>query len=299
MRIRDIQPTNIDKITRMYSLPHIGNDIAMVNTLRDLPALTDARRMSLCMVIALCTDGVASVMVNEKKHVVTRNNIFVITDDSVVNEFRYSDDFDGVGFIISYQVVQEILRNISNMSELFLLVHNHPSFSINDQEREIFRRSFNELLQRISIPDNKYLHEVMLHMLLTLLYDMSNAFDRVVRSGNKEDRQSRAEMVFVSFVHMVEQHFREQRQVQWYAKEMNMSPKYLCEIVSNVSRRAPNEWIDRFVCAEIRNQLRQTNKRISQIAEEMHFPTQSFFGKYFKENVGVSPTDYRNGIEAL
>ena len=47
----------------------------------------------------------------------------------------------------------------------------------------------------------------------------------------------------------------------------------------------------------MRNLLRHTNKKMSEIAEEMHFPSQSFFGKYFKENVGVTPSDYRNGIE--
>ena len=78
---------------------------------------------------------------------------------------------------------------------------------------------------------------------------------------------------------------------------MELSPKYLCEAITSVSRRSPNEWIDKFVTTEIRNQLRHTNKRISEIAAEMNFPTQSFFGKYFKDNVGVSPSDYRNGLE--
>ncbi len=46
---------------------------------------------------------------------------------------------------------------------------------------------------------------------------------------------------------------------------------------------------------EIRNQLRNTTKSIKEIAQDMHFPTQSFLGKYFKEHVGVSPTEYRRG----
>ena len=47
----------------------------------------------------------------------------------------------------------------------------------------------------------------------------------------------------------------------------------------------------------MRNLLRHTNMRMNEIAEAMNFPTQSFFGKYFKENVGVTPSEYRNGIE--
>ncbi len=78
---------------------------------------------------------------------------------------------------------------------------------------------------------------------------------------------------------------------------MGITPKYLSEVISTVSRRTPNEWIDKFVTTEIRNQLRHTNKKMSEIASDMNFPSQSFFGKYFKENVGVTPSDYRNGIE--
>lgn len=134
-------------------------------------------------------------------------------------------------------------------------------------------------------------------MLLMMIYDMSNAFDRTLKNSTKEDKQSRGERMFVQFVQIVEHNFRQQRQVQWYAARMGVTPKYLCEVISSISRRSPNEWIDKFVTSEIRNQLRHTTKKISVIAQEMNFPTQSFFGKYFKDNVGVSPTEYRNGIE--
>lgn len=298
MKKKDIQSIDLNRIVDLIKPPHIGSDIALLTDLRSIPKLDDARRMSLCLVVILCTDGVASLVVNEKKRIVSRNSILVVTDDSVVNSINYSDDFNGVGFVISYQMVQEILSGINNMRDIFLLVHNHPCFEVNDKEREAVVVLYHEILKRMDVNSrHRYRLEVVKQLILAIIYDLGGAFDRILKRAGNEDRQSRAEIAFVQFVQMVEHHFREQRQVQWYAKQMDMTPKYLCEVVSGVSRRSPNEWIDRFVCAEIRNQLRQTNKKISEIAEEMHFPTQSFFGKYFKENVGVSPSDYRNGIE--
>ena len=85
--------------------------------------------------------------------------------------------------------------------------------------------------------------------------------------------------------------------MQWYAKEMNITPKYLSEVISATSRRSPNEWIDKFVTAEMRSLLRHTDMRMGEIAQRLGFTSQSFFGKYFKENVGISPSDYRNGME--
>lgn len=297
MRDKDIQPVTIEGLVSNYSMAHVDTDIALVRSLRSIPELTEPRRMSLCLFVGLCTGGVASVSVNGKKRVISRNQVLVITDESVIDSISYSDDFNGFGFYISYKLLQEVLKDISNMSDVFLLTHNHPVFGLNDVERDMIERYFKEILYRITMQHHRYRLEVVRLIVLTMIYDVSNAFDRILQNNGNEDKQTRSERIFVRFIQHVEHHFKEQRQVQWYANLMDLSPKYLCEIITSVSRRSPNEWIDKFVTTEIRNQLRHTNKRISQIAEEMNFPTQSFFGKYFKENVGVSPSDYRNGIE--
>ena len=65
------------------------------------------------------------------------------------------------------------------------------------------------------------------------------------------------------------------------------------ETVKVVSMRTPNEWIDNYVTLEMRVMLKNTTKTIKQIAEDMNFPNQSFLGKYFKEHVGMSPSEYR------
>ena len=69
--------------------------------------------------------------------------------------------------------------------------------------------------------------------------------------------------------------------------------KYLSESVKSVSRRTPNQWIDNYVVIELRVMLKNSTKSIKQITEEMNFPNQSFLGKYFKEHVGMSPSEFR------
>jgi AraC-like DNA-binding protein len=63
--------------------------------------------------------------------------------------------------------------------------------------------------------------------------------------------------------------------------------------VKQVSRRTPNEWIDHYVTLEIRVLLKNSAMSIKEIAQTLHFPNQSFLGKYFKEHVGMSPSKYR------
>ena len=81
----------------------------------------------------------------------------------------------------------------------------------------------------------------------------------------------------------------------WYAEQLCITPKYLSEVIKQVSKRTPNEWIDNYVMLEVRVLLKNTTKSIKEITEELNFPNQSFLGKYFKEHMGVSPSEYRKG----
>ena len=64
-------------------------------------------------------------------------------------------------------------------------------------------------------------------------------------------------------------------------------------MVKQVSKRTPNDWIDNYVMLEIRVLLKNTTKSIKEIADAVNFPNQSFLGKFFKEHMGMSPSEYR------
>jgi YesN/AraC family two-component response regulator len=128
-------------------------------------------------------------------------------------------------------------------------------------------------------------------LLLAMFYDLSNVIFRYQQTADQ--RQSRADAIFARFIRLLEKHFSEERRVSFYAQQLCITPKYLSETVKQVSKRTPNEWIDNYVTAEIRVLLKNSNKSIKEIAEALHFPNQSFLGKYFKEHTGVSPSEYR------
>lgn len=108
-----------------------------------------------------------------------------------------------------------------------------------------------------------------------------------------EERQNRPDAIFTNFIKLVELHYREERRVGWYATQLCITPKYLSETVKAASKRTPSDWIESYVTLEISNLLKNTTMNIKQITQAMHFPNQSFLGKFFKEHVGKSPSQYR------
>ena len=120
---------------------------------------------------------------------------------------------------------------------------------------------------------------------------MSNVIWRVEQNDNKTKK--RADALFAQFISLLEENFRTERRVGWYAEQLGITAKYMSELIKQVSKRTPNEWIDSYVMLEIRVLLKNTTKSIKEIAEAINFPNQSFFGKYFKEHMGMSPTEFR------
>jgi AraC-like DNA-binding protein len=123
-----------------------------------------------------------------------------------------------------------------------------------------------------------------------MFYDLSNIIYRV---QHKDKPRTRAEVVFQKFIRLLEDNCKVERRVGWYALQLGITPKYLSETVKAVSQRTPNEWIDNYVLMELRVMLKNTTKSIKEITEELHFPNQSFMGRFFKEHMGMTPREYR------
>ena len=145
--------------------------------------------------------------------------------------------------------------------------------------------------QKMDETDNHFRREMMQSMFLTMVYEVSNVIYSV--QSRTSEHNTRAEEIFTKFILLVENNFRTERRVSWYSEQLCISPKYLSETIKNVSKRTPNEWIDAYVTMELRMLLRNTQRSIKEIAQSLNFSNQSFLGKYFKEHVGMSPSEYR------
>lgn len=291
MKKDSIKEVSLTRLRSRVTVPGIDDDILIFEDLQTFPDLKEPRRMN-CLFVGICTRGEASYTINQKLQHVKAGEALVLTEGQVVDNIVISNDCEGTGLLISYPFLYEIVKDVQNISTLFLLARRHPIFKLTPQEVTAALEFMKMIAKRIEAPDYTFRKDVVRLLILTMIYDLGSAIYRVL--GKEDgDYSSRAEQIFVHYLQLVEHHFIQQRRVGWYAEQMGITAKYLSETVSSVSHHSPNEWIERYVTTEIRNQLRKTNKKISEIAEYMNFPNQSFLGKYFKENVGVSPSDYR------
>ena len=79
----------------------------------------------------------------------------------------------------------------------------------------------------------------------------------------------------------------------FYAELQHITPRYFSSIIKEKSGQTASRWIVQLVIAEAKRYLESTDLSIKEVAAMLNFPNQSFFGKYFKQHVGMSPNDYR------
>ncbi len=131
--------------------------------------------------------------------------------------------------------------------------------------------------------------EVIKHLTCAFLYGMGYYFHRLMASR----KLTKEEILMQKFSMEVEQNYRKERKVLFYADLLHLSAGYLSTIIKRCSGKSAAEWIDDYVILEAKALLRSTNLTIQQISYELNFPSQSFFGKYFKRLTGMSPKEYK------
>ena len=87
-----------------------------------------------------------------------------------------------------------------------------------------------------------------------------------------------------------------ERSLQFYADKMCLTPKYVSGTIKSFSGKGALDWINEYVVLEAEMMLRYTKMSVQEIAYALNFPTQSAFGKYFKQQTGMSPREYRYKI---
>lgn len=287
-----IEDSNLQKTKLWGDAKYIEDDIIIIDNLSDATIPQDPRRMNF-IVLALCTEGNATYMLDTQEMSIRKNDVIIILDRQVISNFCASKDLQGHCIMLSIRFFFETIRNVSDVSSLLLFSRNHPVVNLAEREVNTFNNYFYLLKQKAADSENKFRRNVVSTLTLAMFYDLSNVIQRVLETVGI--RQTSSEIIFTRFIKLLEQNYKSERRVSWYAQQLCITPKYLSETVKSVSHRTPNEWIDNYVTIEMRVLLRNSSKSIKEIAEELHFANQSFLGKYFKEHVGMSPSEYRKG----
>ncbi len=240
-----------------------------------------------------CTKGEFSFTVNLSDYTMNADDLMTIFPGSIIQFKTCSPDCQC--FVIMFQ--RDFIKDMHIFQSMFPLltkIIDIPLISLHAKEKE-FLQNYCTFLQGIHHNEFSNEHPKIQESMLISVFHTVNAIYRKHETEKKEKKRPRSEEIFRKFIHLVLDHYREHRHVGFYADKLCITSKHLMDTVKKVSGKQVLEIITKAVILDAQVQLHTTQFTIQEISNNLNFPNASFFGKYFKRNVGVSPMEYRKG----
>ena len=229
--------------------------------------------------LLLIRKGTATVVINEQDERKTLNadSLLVMTSRHVINEIELTPDFEAECVLVDTDIVDEntiyhlTVEKHKSVSDVFNIIHN------------IVRHQHINKVEMI---------QSMFNVLRLILEELPYE-ERSISHDFKHKKE-----VYEIFLHHLYRNFRKERQIRFYASNMNVSTAYLSRLVKEISGSTINEHVTSLIYKEACNLLSHSDMSIGEIADALSFSDQSALTNFFKMRAGMTPLAYRNkGLE--
>ena len=245
-------------------------------------------------IIGVGTEGETSVSFNLHEFRLKKDSMFIFTPKNIlqVNSQQY---FKADVIAISPAFMRRINIDIKNMMSLFLKFVENPTLALTPEESRSMRGMIAQIERETRGPETHFSFDIVSGLIATTIYKVGDIMYHYLAEHpeGQNNSHNRAEEYFKQFTHLLGEHFREERSVGFYARQLCITPKYLTTLIKRISGQSVSEWIDNYVILEAKTLLKYSTMSIQEIAYYLNFPNQSFFGSYFKRNTGMSPSQYK------
>lgn len=207
-----------------------------------------------------------------------------------IQNVDYSDDFQAEWFVASPRFVEMSNPEMSWATMGFVFIRKNPGYHLDGESLNLMRYDFGNLRERYDREERMFKEEVLGCFFRVFLYDLWQVFNSSIRQQKADDNSSQ---IFLRFSELVQRECRKERQVAHYADELCITPKYLNQVCNRVTNISASEWIAYYTNYELVRLLNDPSKPLSDIAFEMNFSSNSFFTRYTKKHLGVTPSEFR------
>ncbi|MGN1264603.1 MAG: helix-turn-helix domain-containing protein [Muribaculaceae bacterium] len=244
----------------------------------------------------ICTAGWQKVLINSTLHLITPGKLQVVSPAFMIQALDQSDDFEVLEVIEDVRMLFPTMRSV--LPSLVPHIIEHPVVEVGNELIADLQKWTAEIANlRTSLeasPDATQTAIISKLIEVTTLKAVLHTFHQVYCLSPVTQSDGKAVSPFtLQFLLSVQQNFVEHRDVAWYASQANMSTGYFSRCIRQTIGRSPSHIIALYTVQMAKTLLDKSTKSIKEISQELGFPEQFTFRKYFKQHTGMSPTDYR------
>lgn len=300
----DNRPYNkftLSKVKELFlkdNIVSIGDDFILAKQTNDvdLKLLRFPSRID-GFVAAYCRQGHFKCTINLKEYEI-HDGMLVVNIPNNIIQLEPIESGDELVELTIMAVSPKYMNTLSSdLDKIFIDALNilkSPIMEMGPKEVDIALQYF-KLFDNVINTDSEYRNDSVRYLFTSIFYLIGGMLMKRLRIEEENDDQisTRHKSVFESFIELVEKYHNKERSVRFYADKLCISPKYLSQIIKNMSGLSAPEVINKYVILEAQHLLRHTDLSIKEISDQLNFPTTSYFYKYFKTHTGYTPNSYR------
>lgn len=291
--IKNIPVYSIDRFNSKAE-SGIQYQIEVFNRNRDFKVTYPHRHDDFYEILFL-TKGNGFYTIDFQKHIIQPDSIFFLSPGQI-HELELSDDVQGYIFLFTSSFYHFNKTNPYKIFELpffyTLGKETPPLYLSNESDKisitDLFKNAIYE--NNAALPDSEEAVRALLDLILIQC-------KRLYPIQNQDEKLSKSRILVKRFKQLIEEKCTENLAVKNYATQLMVTPNHLSETVKIITGRTSTDLINDRMTMEIKQMLAHTELSVSEIAYRLNFADQSYFSKYFKKLVGISPVEFRSQID--
>ena len=273
--------------------PGIMGECIAANSASEMEIFRFPSRLD-AFIIGVGTEGETSLTSNLQEFRLKKNSLFIFNPKDIL-QVQSNDRFKAHLIVITPDFLKRINIDTKHLMPLFLQFGSRHCMELTHAECQSLRSFISMVEQELEGPETDFAIEIVSGLIAATIYKVGDILTHYLTEHPEVDSpmHNRAEEYFKQFTELLGEHYKHERSVGFYARQLCITPKYLTTLIKRISGKSVSEWIDSYVILEAKTLLKYSNMSVQEIAYYLNFPNQSFFGSYFKRNAGMSPSQYK------
>lgn len=290
-----IKKIDFDNLKQEEFIEYNDGDIFLIEDMNKLPANIQNNVIEVeAIVVVFCTLGKGKVTINEREYVLQQGQMLVTLPHATYANLRpLTREFQSRVFGVSAKAFENSVFVANDIWKVFYYLLNNPVIELNEEEMRLFSHYYELIKIKTRQKGYAFRREIMVSIIQSVTFELLSIINRFSNSAYGSASMSQGDILFKRFIEMLTESEGRIRSVAQFAERLCITPKYLSAVVKNASGRSALDLIHENATRAIVRQLRYTDKSIKEISNELQFPSLSFFGKFVKSQLGMSPKDFR------
>lgn len=229
----------------------------------------------------------------------TKNSFADFIDGRSLEIRDISEDIQAYVLFFTAPFIASLMKNTAPFPPSYILhTKAWPVSVLSSEMTERIQKRMSYIVESLKDESHHFYTEMMSCTLQIYMMDIANEFIRQENEGGAQMEVSRKHILFKQFTGLLIAHIREEHSANWYASQLCVTPQYLNRAIKSITQKTVYEHISIALTGSIIEQLEISEKPISQIAEDFHFPDLATMTKFFKRKMGKTPTEYRKSARS-